>query len=348
MSATQATAGTPNMIYYSPAGPSNSPQSTMIRRVTAAAPLPPPPPVNNGPPPTTCIVQWKEELSTTGLATCVHPQCRLSCLSLPGAVAHFRVCTGELREGHFIPCNICNRRFKHFRSMSTHRDKAHPHVVYAATGVPVAVQPVPVPQPAVRAKVEKPKHTYGRPREPSPPRPNYLPPELDDEVNRYQSQNTRTKPEEDRNDLHQRIMAESRMISNPRKAGRPAKDPVAVRNKPGIENFQFRNTFDVEESTRPNETIVSNPGAAVTIIQHSGPIKSQPVYEPLVEQPQAPQPQYQLVEIHSDGIYTQQPQVMFLCSPKEKLNPLERHYFVFYFRLRTLSSLDLARQMLYT
>lgn len=306
MSASQATAGTSNMIYYSPAAPpSGSSPSHLIRRVTAAAPLPPPPPVNNGPPPTTCIIQWKEELSTTGLATCVHPGCRLSCLSLPGAVAHFRVCTGELREGHFIPCNICNRRFKHFRSMSTHRDKAHPQVVYAATGVPVNVQPIQAPQPAIRAKAEKPKHTYGRQREPSPPRPNYLPPDLDDEVTKYQ--NSRNKSEGERSDLHQRIMAESKMISNPRKSGRPSKGAM---RRPGIENFQYRNTFDVDESTGPNETIVSNPGAAVTIIQHSTPLKPQPVYEPLVEQSQPPQPQYQLVEIHSDSLYAQQPQVM--------------------------------------
>ena len=68
---------------------------------------------------------WRQELSTKRSARCTNPGCRLSFLSLAGVVRHHQMCEGFLREGDFLPCDICGERFKQFRSLQVHVDKTH-------------------------------------------------------------------------------------------------------------------------------------------------------------------------------------------------------------------------------
>ena len=75
------------------------------------------------------LTAWKRDLATTGLATCVHPQCCVSFLSLSGMVAHHKTCIGVAPPGTYVACDLCGTRFKQYKSMTTHREKAHYRVV---------------------------------------------------------------------------------------------------------------------------------------------------------------------------------------------------------------------------
>ena len=60
------------------------------------------------------------------------PRCCISFLSLAGMVAHHKTCIGVAHPGSYNACDLCGSRFKQFKSMQTHREKAHFKVVQNA------------------------------------------------------------------------------------------------------------------------------------------------------------------------------------------------------------------------
>ena len=66
---------------------------------------------------------WKRQIAEKACASCPHPDCRMSYLSLAGILAHFRTCCGKADPHDYTTCGLCGCRFKTFKSLRTHQEK---------------------------------------------------------------------------------------------------------------------------------------------------------------------------------------------------------------------------------
>ena len=187
------------------------------------------------------IPLWKRQLRDRNYATCVHPACSISFLTLPGILAHHKSCVGLATANDYLPCNHCGLRFKQFKSLKSHQDREHtaplpgPILVKGVQYVPVNSMgqqqgPIPTYRPLL------PMRDYSRTAEPSPTgsiraaihklagsstpyaETMYMPKELEDELEGPSTAETST-PE-----TAARILAESKRISNARPRGRPRRN----------------------------------------------------------------------------------------------------------------------------
>ena len=161
---------------------------------------------------------------------------QMSFLSMAGMVTHHKTCMGQANPGDFVSCSVCGMRFKQYKSMQNHKDKSH-----VEGGITATYEVVPVDgggkvrrrgertkglsrsahltclQILVKNVLEKGEHTgsvttatAAAPISIQSPVPGTV------EV---------PSPAYSLSDQAARIMAESRLISNPRPRGRPRKYP---------------------------------------------------------------------------------------------------------------------------
>lgn len=190
------------------------------------------------------IPLWKRQLRDRNHATCVHPACSISFLTLPGILAHHKGCVGVATANDYLPCNSCSLRFKQFKSLKSHQDREHAAPPAPPGSILVkGVQYVPVntvgqqsPVPTYRPLL--PVRDYSRTAEPGPgpampiraaiqrlddastpyAETMYMPKELENELEGPSTADTST-PE-----TAARILAESKRISNARPRGRPRRN----------------------------------------------------------------------------------------------------------------------------
>ena len=186
------------------------------------------------------IALWKRQLRDRSYATCVHPACSISFLTLPGILAHHKGCVGVATASDYLPCNQCGLRFKQFKSLKSHQDREHE----APPPGPIlvkGVQYVPINTVGRQGSLSTyrpilPARDYSRTAEPSATMPvrtaiqrlddsstpyaetMYMPKELEDELEGPSTADTST-PE-----TAARILAESKRISNARPRGRPRRN----------------------------------------------------------------------------------------------------------------------------
>jgi hypothetical protein len=92
---------------------------------------------------------WKRQIRERNIATCVYSECSISFLTLAGIVAHHKNCIGFASAKDYLTCTMCGLRFKQFKFLKSHQNRAH----YAPTtpmGGPIKVnnvQYIPMQQP---------------------------------------------------------------------------------------------------------------------------------------------------------------------------------------------------------
>lgn len=68
---------------------------------------------------------WKEELKSHGHATCIHPKCQLSYLTISGIILHNMTCPGHIRPSDCVECIYCEAKFKTSNSCQSHMKNYH-------------------------------------------------------------------------------------------------------------------------------------------------------------------------------------------------------------------------------
>jgi hypothetical protein len=201
------------------------------------------------------IALWKRQLRERNVATCVHAECSISFLTLAGIVAHHKNCLGFASAEDYVPCTMCGLRFKQFKSLKSHQDRAH-YGPATPMGGPImvkGVQYVPVQQPQYSGLTFnrfEPHREYRSPSsvassvaalplhaaiqkldtEPFPTsHTTYLPKELEDDLETPIKSSLSVHSGADHS---ARIMADSKKISTARPRGRPRKNYSPPREPP--------------------------------------------------------------------------------------------------------------------
>ena len=145
-----------------------------------------------------------------GYAQCVYSACGISFLSQSGMTSHHKTCLGQANPGDFVECEVCRVKFKTYKSMSSHMSKKHDLA-------PQANNPAQNDQQDVTSSTS--------------------------------SVNVSTYSEATKAN-NERIMAESKLISSPRKRGRPPVNNQGHKKgqkSEGENLLRYRDTFDLLE-----------------------------------------------------------------------------------------------------
>ena len=253
------------------------------------------------------IALWKRQLRDRNHATCVHPACSISFLTLPGILAHHKGCVGVAMANDYLPCNHCGLRFKQFKSLKSHQDREHatpppgPILVKGVQYVPVNSVGQQSSLPTYRPLL--PTRDYSRTAEPSASMPiqaaiqrlddsstpyaetMYMPKELEDELEGPSTADTST-PE-----TAARILAESKRISNARPRGRPKRNYQHPAEPPP-------RVVDVFDIGLPEPTIHPTQQRPVPVAQPCRMVQVQPMGESLLIVGQGSQGPARLTQDH--------------------------------------------------
>ena len=309
---------------------------------------------------------WKKQLAERGCATCIHSKCCLSFLSMAGMVAHNKNCTGYAHEGDYVVCNVCGIKFKHYRSMQTHRVKSHYELNHSNSqpmpqgpfqGNPVAMQQQQQQQQPGARLNQAPKYEYPYALPPAttitPMHHNQQPMQIQQQQHQQQHphyvqittqpqesptagvgevrysfqgpsapsgrnskapqqqlqylpeqvvQNLQETPkpldDEARALQNSRIMAESRLISTPRKRGRPAKNrgPVLMNHPhmpPPPPGYQYQTmppicSSGINSSSYSSINVLSESSTSTSTTVPAGVMRLQPTPATMTQQQQQP------------------------------------------------------------
>ena len=216
--------------------------------------------------------KWRQDIRENGFAKCSKsPKCGMCFLSAKGMEVHSLQCTGESAAG-FVKCPDCENKFTTFQNVERHRKTKHPNRPFPNPNsliTPVATSPA-LPNRTYRGPksigrvVEDTEESFST-KEIKNDSSVLNSDQKIDQIKRRISgifEEEEISRKETKEELHARILRDSKLLGTPRSVGRPRKNPEA--HKPQENTYQGI-VDQIKESTKDsNEIVCLNQGEEVS------------------------------------------------------------------------------------